>query len=480
MSGPLARLCWALGFIMSFVACSVDAHKNPQRMSCSECKRRGGDCITPQYCVLPSGSHPDAAVSDGGALADSGAVKEACQKENQVELCYEAKDKSTSQQPPCRAGSRTCVGGIWGACEKQVLPDRERCNAIDDDCDGQVDEDLDSNDCDVPEQQGKCQVGAHVCRAGELKCAQITFARAETCNGMDDDCDGRTDEGTQLRCYPDAPGCKASSTREGSYDCAGRCETGTRACVNGKYTDACEDSVLPDTSEHCTDVGETVVDENCDGNTDEGCTCKAGVSCYTGSPPETQMHGPCHAGTQACTDPTHGSCKDQVTPKVEDCSNEGSDDDCDGVMDNVSARDGSCADVSKSAGACKSSARWQCQDGKQVCVDGSMGSEICDGQRQDEDCDGRTDEGFDLQNDEMNCGACNRVCGAGLTCCAGTCVNINASKAHCGKCGGACAGAETCCTGSCTNTGNNASNCGSCGVACGLLSSCSGGNCKLL
>jgi hypothetical protein len=40
----------------------------------------------------------------------------------------------------------------------------------------------------------------------------------------------------------------------------------------------------------------------------------------------------------------------------------------------------------------------------------------------DDDCDGSTDEDFDLLNDDGNCGQCNHTCGAGLRCYNGQCL----------------------------------------------------------
>ncbi|MCC7535497.1 MAG: hypothetical protein IT379_04765, partial [Deltaproteobacteria bacterium] len=64
------------------------------------------------------------------------------------------------------------TGRVCGAC----TPSREVCNGRDDDCDGRTDEGV-----------------THACgRCGDVP--------RETCNGRDDDCDGRTDEGVTNAC----------------------------------------------------------------------------------------------------------------------------------------------------------------------------------------------------------------------------------------------------------------------------------------
>lgn len=40
----------------------------------------------------------------------------------------------------CHAGTRTCAGGVWGACSEALPATRESCNGIDDDCNGVIDE----------------------------------------------------------------------------------------------------------------------------------------------------------------------------------------------------------------------------------------------------------------------------------------------------------------------------------------------------
>ncbi len=68
----------------------------------------------------------------------------------------------------------------------------ETCNALDDDCDGEVDEDLEAA-CGL--DVGACRPGARVCAAGEYGACQGAIGPTEElCNGLDDDCDGLVDD----------------------------------------------------------------------------------------------------------------------------------------------------------------------------------------------------------------------------------------------------------------------------------------------
>lgn len=101
--------------------------------------------------------------------------------------------------------------------------------------------------------------------------------------------------------------------------------------------------------------------------------------------------------------------------------------------------------------------------------------EVCNGR--DDDCDGRTDEDFDPQNDADHCGACGRACTSGQTCCAGSCVDTALSSAHCGACANACGPGQGCCGALCRDLQADASHCGACGRACASGQSCCGGTC---
>ena len=396
-------------------------------------------------------------------------------------ICYPAKDILTARQPPCQLGKRTCLeGNVWGDCEDYRVPKDEECNGIDDDCDATTDEAQVQRVCTVEGQLGACaENGIGVCASGDALCFQTVNPKPETCNEVDDDCDGRTDEGLERACYPEGmPGCTLNGE---VYECvpASTCAPGAMRCVDGVMQTECKDATLP-TVETGTTLGEAPLDEDCDGDIDEGFPCQNGATftCYSG-PVSTRGMEPCQDGTQLCTDNEFGECMNEQTPVQETCANQGTDNDCNGETDDIPMIGASCSAESSNRGLCKQNATFQCVAGGRICVDGEPSAEVCNGRNEDEDCDDEVDEGFDLQRDVNNCGSCGNRCGAGQTCCAGACVNTTSSNAHCGACGSPCGTGLTCCSSSCRNTRTDNNNCGMCGKACllGGLLSCSNGAC---
>jgi hypothetical protein len=72
--------------------------------------------------------------------------------------------------------------------------------------------------------------------------------------------------------------------------------------------------------------------------------------------------------------------------------------------------------------------------------------------------------------------ACDFVgCEAGLSCCAGTCVDASSDLSNCGACSNRCDDGvrvnPKCCGGVCTDVSNDAENCSSCGVDCSTIRS---------
>ncbi len=104
------------------------------------------------------------------------------------------------------------------------LPITERCNGVDDDCDGETDERVAGLGGPCTAGDGACAVaGVIVCGGAEgpiCDAAPRSEAAAdERCNGVDDDCDGATDEDFGVICCgpddagPPCNGCPAGSHR---------------------------------------------------------------------------------------------------------------------------------------------------------------------------------------------------------------------------------------------------------------------------
>ena len=101
----------------------------------------------------------------------------------------------------CQLGTGACLSHgvvVCGDSGQAVcdalpgVPHPEQCNGIDDDCDGETDENLGVGEiCQLG--IGAClSHGVNICINGDMVCnAPIKSPNPEQCNGIDDDCDGR-------------------------------------------------------------------------------------------------------------------------------------------------------------------------------------------------------------------------------------------------------------------------------------------------
>ena len=100
----------------------------------------------------------------------------------------------------CGTGAETCVAGTWGGCDAPAVG-AEICNGVDDDCDGAIDPGCEctagaTRPCGETSTVGACHPGTQTCAADGHwgGCEGSVSPTPETCDGVDNDCDGDTDE----------------------------------------------------------------------------------------------------------------------------------------------------------------------------------------------------------------------------------------------------------------------------------------------
>lgn len=263
--------------------------------------------------------------------------------------------------------------GLVDTCSEQAPIDTDwRCDNIDTDCDGLVDESYIS-------RQVTCGVGACLangqtaCRMGEVVnlCEAGVPAATEhdnNCDLVDNDCDGSIDE--------------SYSASDHSVSCQNNACTGSGniICTNTGPINTC---VVSDGS---------IVDNSCDGINQD---CDDFIDEHYVAPSDGTIHS-CGVGaclnTNGVLDCVDGSVITICTPNspigLIDNTCDGVDDDCDGLVDESFAESSDCG-----VGSCQRTVAYSCVNGQRInnCVPGMPAAfDVC-GNGTDDDCNGIID-----------------------------------------------------------------------------------------
>ncbi len=386
-------------------------------------------CAHNDDCVLGDGGAADACVSAGldgafcgGSCADKacppgffcgavpdvdGKVSKQCVPES-GECACPASAVTVGASTTCWVeselgvcpGARTCTADGLTACDAPT-PAEDACNGVDDDCDGQTDEAFVAAACEVTNEHGTC-AGQSTCQGAAGAVCDAATPGAEVCDGVDNDCDGETDEGGS-GCTPYWADVDGDGYGVGEPQCLCGPEGELTAKLGGDCAPEAA-NVHPGAAEACNDI-----DDDCNGVTDD-----AGAQGCSLFQADVDGDGYGSAGEAAClcapeapyvtkdaTDCDDGSA--DVSPgALETCN--GVDDDCDGLTDEPGASDCTLHYIDEDGDGHGEPTSFAClcaPDETYVttlggdCDDGDAqrhpgAAEACNGQ--DDDCDGLVDE----------------------------------------------------------------------------------------
>ena len=421
--------------------------------ACADVAGEGAFCLIP--CAI--GSDGDSSCPTGFSCTAS-AAGDSCRPDTGTCTCTAAMVDHTrpcgSKAAGC-SGQQTCSIDGWQPCDAPAAQ-AETCNGLDDDCDGKTDNGLAAKPCVATAPAGSC-LGEATCQGAAGWVCDAEVPTSETCNGLDDDCDGETDEpwlneGAYVAgghcgvCNNDCSGVFAHGvgtcdpTGLPPYCVVAKCDPGYVPGAEGtcepKTVGACEPCLfdldcgpamactklpkpMAGQSTACTspcvagECGVGLVCQNVGGEsrcvpTLATCTCGPANAGATRSCSKSSASGTC-TGKETCMPPLGWVGCSAKSPSPEQCN--ALDDDCDGGVDEQSGAGETCA---------KSSPLGSCP-GVQVCS-GAAGlfcdaktpaAELCDGK--DNDCDGATDETFKDPNTGAwtlieHCGGCGKTC----------------------------------------------------------------------
>jgi len=217
-------------------ACASGNEGSTSRRDAGGTRLDGGEtCARGETCTTPCGTEGSVDCDEEGAICRP--PIERC--DGVDEDCDGAIDEEIADRTctsACGGGVSRCVDGAFTACSGGS-PRPETCDGTDEDCDGAMDEAL-TRGC-----TSACGPGAERCEAGAWIGCTAPAPGVESCEGSDEDCDGTIDEGL-------------------SRACSTACGAGTESCRAGAWVEC---SAPQPAVESCN-----LADDDCDGTSDEG------------------------------------------------------------------------------------------------------------------------------------------------------------------------------------------------------------------